>query len=131
MELHLKVIGIMLILLAAIHILFPKYFNWTNEFVSLSLVNRQMVYVHTFFIGLTVFLMGVLCLTLSSDLVHSEFGRRISLGLGIFWTMRLLIQFFVFSKELWKGKTFETSMHVLFSLLWIYLSAIFLMVYFN
>jgi len=90
-----------------------------------------MMAVHTFFIALTVFLMGLLCLTSSSELIETNFGKKISLGLGIFWTARLFIQFFVYSTDLWKGKKFETIIHFIFSLLWTYLSVVFLTTYFK
>ena len=131
MELHFKIIGVLLIGLAMIHIPFPKRFNWDVELKSLSLLNRQMMKVHTFFIALTVFLMGVLCLTSANELIETPLGKRISLGLGVFWAVRLFIQFFGYSTELWKGKAFETTMHVVFSLLWVYLSGIFLSNGFN
>jgi hypothetical protein len=129
MEFHLKIIGTLLIVLAIIHVLFPKYFDWKSELKSLSLINRQMMEVHTFFVALIVLLMGILCISCSSELVTTSFGRKISLGLGIFWVIRLLFQFFVYSSKLWKGKTFETTIHILFSVLWIYLSIIFFKIY--
>ena len=131
MEIHFKIIGVLLIALSLVHIFFPKYFNWNKELKSLSLINRQMMTVHTFFIALTVFLIGLLCLTSSNELVETNLGKKISLGLGIFWTVRLLIQFFGYSTELWKGKTFETVIHIISSLLWTYLSIVFLTTYFN
>jgi hypothetical protein len=131
MEIHFKIIGILLIALAFVHIVFPKYFNWDKELKSLSLINRQMMTVHTFFIALTVLLMGLLCLTSSAELIETNLGKKISLGLGVFWTVRLVIQFFGYSSDLWKGKKFETFMHIIFSLLWTYLSIIFLTTYFN
>ena len=131
MELQLKIIGVLLIVLALVHIIFPKYFNWETELKSLSLINRQMMQVHTFFIALTVLLMGLLCLTSSSEIVQTNFGKQISLGLGIFWGIRLLIQFFGYSAELWKGKKLETTMHILFSILWTYLTIIFLKIAFT
>jgi hypothetical protein len=131
MHFHLKIIGVLLIALALVHIAFPRYFNWRKELSSLSLINRQMMTVHTLFIALTVFLMGLLCLTSSGELIETNIGNKISLGLGIFWTLRLLIQFFGYSSELWRGKTFETTMHIVFSLLWTYLSIIFLAIYFT
>ena len=82
--------------------------------------------VHTFFIALTVLLMGLLCLTLTNELIETKLGKAVSLGFGIFWTARLWIQFFGYSSKLWKGKTFETTIHILFSLLWTYLSLVFL-----
>jgi hypothetical protein len=125
MHFHLNIIGILLIALALVHAVFPKYFNWKSELSSLSLVNQQMITVHTFFIALTIFLMGLLCLTSSNDLVETTFGKKISLGLGLFWTIRLVIQFFGYSSKLWKGKSFETAVHILFIFLWTYLSLIF------
>ena len=126
METHLKIIGILLITLAVIHVIFPKYFNWTNELNAISLINKQMMYVHTFFVALMVFLMGLLCITSSNDLTQTPFGRRICFGLGVFWACRLMIQFFGYSSTLWKGKPFETTVHVLFSILWTYFSIVFI-----
>ncbi len=131
MEIHFKIIGTLLIALALMHIAFPKYFNWKEELKSLSLINRQMMTVHTFFIALTLFLMGLLCFTCSSELVETNLGKKIALGLGIFWTIRLFIQLFGYSTNLWKGKKFETFIHIVFSLLWAYLSFIFLTTYLN
>lgn len=113
------------------HSAFAKYFNWGNELKLISLINKQMMEVHTFFIALVVFLMGLLCITSAPELIDTPFGKKISLGLGLFWLARLYVQFFVYSPALWKGKKFETTVHVLFSVLWIYLSAIFLTNYFN
>ncbi|MEP6789640.1 MAG: hypothetical protein ABJB40_14470, partial [Acidobacteriota bacterium] len=86
-------------------------------------------YVHTLFIALTILLIGLLCLFSAGDLVNTQLGKRICLGLAIFWGTRLLIQFFGYSSELWKGKVFETVMHILFSILWIYISMIFVAVW--
>lgn len=127
METQLKVIGILLMALALIHLIFPRYFNWKEELKSLSLMNRQMMQVHTFFIALVVFLMGLLCFTSSAELTGTPFGRTISLGLAIFWIIRLFMQLFIYSPKLWKGKPFETTVHIFFTLLWVYLSVVFLM----
>lgn len=130
MEIHFKIAGCILISLAAIHIVFPRYFNWGSEFKLLSLINRQMMMVHTFFIALTLMLMGILCLTSYKELIETELGNKISMGFGVFWIARLLIQLFGYSPALWRGKRFETIMHVVFTLLWIYLSSVFLSAYF-
>jgi hypothetical protein len=129
MELQLKITGILLIMLALLHVSFPKYFNWKTELHSASLINRQMMYVHTFFIGIVVFLMGLLCLCSTNDLLTTKLGKQLSFGLFIFWGLRLLFQFFVYSPNLWKGKQFETAMHIVFSLLWAYFTTVFLIIY--
>ncbi len=125
MELQVKIIGILFMILATIHIIFPKYFNWKEELISLSLINRQMMIIHTLFVALTVFLMGLLCVYSADQLINTSIGKTISLGFAIFWTLRLIVQFFGYSSKLWKGKRFETSVHVVFSIFWLYVSTIF------
>ncbi len=129
MELHLKIVGVLLVLLALLHIVFPAYFKWKIELSHVSPINRQMMYVHTFFIALMVFLIGVLCFTSASELATTNLGKKISLGLSLFWLIRLFIQFFGYSSFLWKGKMFETIIHVLLSILWAYFSGVFLLTY--
>lgn len=131
MEIHFKIIGVFLMGLALVHAIFPRYFQWEKELPLLSLINRQMMQVHTFFIALVVMLMGVLCFSSATELIHTPLGKRISLGLGIFWFIRLLLQFFGYSSALWKGKLFETTVHIFFSLFWTYLTFVFLMNYFG
>lgn len=128
MEVHIKIVGALLIMLATIHIIFPRYFNWKNELAGLSLINRQMMQVHTFFLAFILFLMGILCLSSASDLVSTSLGKRICLGFSIFWGLRVLFQFFIYSPKLWRGKVKETIIHILFTLLWIYFTLVFLFV---
>ncbi|MGI8670207.1 MAG: hypothetical protein ACR2J3_10245 [Aridibacter sp.] len=131
MEIHLKIIGLLMLGLALVHIIFPKYFEWTKELGSVILINNQMMYVHTFFVAMVLFLMGILCLTSSNELVETNLGKKIAFGFAVFWLIRLLIQFFGYSSELWKGKRFETSVHIVFSILWTYFSVIFFLIFWN
>lgn len=128
MTFHLVLIGWLLVILAFIHVFFPGYFKWKDELSGLSLINRDMMRMHTFFIALIVLLMGLLCITSAEELQHNPLGRKIALGLGIFWFIRWLVQFFGYSSLNWKGKRFETSIHILFVLLWGYVSVVFLWV---
>jgi hypothetical protein len=129
MEIQLKIIGAILILLALIHSVFPKYFHWEKELELLSLVNKQMMKVHTLFIALTLLLMGILCITSTTELITTNLGKQISIGFGIFWGVRLFIQFFGYSTKLWRGKTFETIIHIIFTFLWTYLTWTFIKIY--
>jgi uncharacterized membrane protein len=126
MEIHFHIIGVLLMVLALVHVIFPKYFHWKEDLQPLRLINRQMMLVHTFFIAVVVFLMGLLCVTSARDLIETRLGHTISLGLGIFWVLRLVVQFLGYSSELWRGKKFETAVHIVFSLLWVYLSVVFI-----
>lgn len=125
MESLIKLSGGLLVGLALVHAIFPRYFKWKEELGSITLLTRQIHYVHTFFIALTVLLIGVLCLTSAPELLGTTLGRRVALGIGVFWGCRLVIQFFGYSSSHWKGKPFETTVHVVFSLLWLFFTAVF------
>ncbi len=127
LELFIQISGALLIALALVHVIFPRYFGWKEDLAGLQLINRQMMEVHTFFIALGVFLMGLLCLTSAEPLVNSSLGKRVSLGLAIFWGIRLVTQFFWYSPQLWRGKRFETIVHILFGLLWLGLTILFVL----
>ncbi|WP_291728391.1 hypothetical protein [Bernardetia sp.] len=71
---------------------------------------------------------GILCVTSYTELVETTLGNKICLGLGIFWLLRLYVQFFGYSSELWRKKRFETSIHIIFAILWTYISSIFLFI---
>ena len=127
MNICLEIAGGLLVMLALLHIGFPRYFRWGEDLAPVSLINREMMYIHAFFLALVVLLIGLLCLLATDDLVRTPLGHKIDLGLALFWLIRLLAQFFGYSSMLWRGKRFETWVHVLFSILWIYLTAVFLL----
>lgn len=122
MELQIEIIGYLLILLSCIHVIFPKYFGWKEDLAPLQQINRSMMKVHTFFIALTVFLMGLLCVTSAEELLQTELGRKICLGLGLFWLIRLFFQFFIYPSSLWKGRRLETVIHVIAIVFWVFLT---------
>ena len=125
MLLHLTIIGWLLITLAAVHVIFPRYFNWKDDLAPLSLINRQMMQSHTFFIALMVFAIGLLCVTSATELIGTPLGKKLCLGLMIFWGLRLFFQLFIYSSQLWRGKAFETAMHIAFTGFWLYMTFIF------
>lgn len=114
--------------LALVHGVFPRYFRWREDLRSVSLITRQILHVHTFFIALLLLLMGMLCVSSASELIGTGLGRKIAGGFSLFWFARWMIQFFGYSTQLWKGKLFETWVHVVFCVLWGYLSGVFLLV---
>ncbi len=129
MELHIKIIGFFFVLLAIIHIQFPKRFSWKKEFKDLNGINREMMYIHTFFIAFLILLMGVLCISSAAELITTQLGNKLALGLFIFWFTRFIFQFFGYSSTLWRGKKFETIVHIVFSFLWAYVSVVFFLVF--
>ena len=126
---HLKVMGATQLLLSLLHIVFPKRFEWKRDLAQLKPINRQIFYVHCFFICLVLCLTGGLCLFRPEVLLAGgEMSRLYCFGLSFFWGFRLLVQFFGYDKQLWKGKPLETFVHYVFSGLWVYYTGVYLVV---
>lgn len=123
---HLRLVGLSLLILAFAHLDFSKRFRWREELARISLLNRQIFYVHSFFICLVLVQMGLLCLLAPQTLLeHTALGLYVAFAFTSFWLIRLWSQWFVYDWRLWSGKRFETSMHVAFTLLWSYYVAVF------
>ncbi len=126
LELHLKFAGALLILLGLSHAFFGRRFKWKEELERLSLLNRQIFYVHAFFIALVVVMLGVLALFYTQTLIEKTALARVVLsGITLFWACRLWIQFFGYDASLWKGDRFNTAVHLIFSLMWTYFIGVF------
>lgn len=67
--LHPRIVGALLLALAAIHAFFPRRFHWAEELPRISLLNLQMFAVHCFFLAFAVCLMGVLALFFADALL--------------------------------------------------------------
>ena len=122
LTLLLQIAGASLLAISLLHFALPKRFAWSEELARLSLLNRQIFYVHTFFIAFIVAQMGVLFLFFPAALLEpSPLARLLAAGLWLFWFARAVIQFFVYSPALWRGKPFETFVHIAVSAFWLYL----------
>jgi hypothetical protein len=126
LEICLRIAGLLLILLAAVHVTFPKRFHWAEELARLSLLNHQMFLVHVGYIVFVLVSMGVLSLVFTNTLTERSFLARLMLAwLVLFWCSRLVVQWFVYDRRLWIGDRFHTAVHLLFSAFWGYLSFVY------
>lgn len=125
-ELHLRIAGAMQITLALLHFDFARRFRWREELARLSLLNRQVFYVHAFFICLVLVLFGSLSLFAPEALLEpSRLARLVLGGIAGFWLLRLFCQWFVYDASLWRGQPARTVMHFVFTLIWIYFVAVY------
>ena len=124
--LHLRIAGVCMAALVVFNFFVPQYLGWRRELARVSLVNRQIFEVHAIFIVLILAMFALLLLTASDALLEpSRLSRLVLGGLTTFWAMRLLAQWFYYSPSTWRGNRLHTVMHVGFSALWIYVTAVF------
>ncbi len=126
LEPTLRVMGVSQVALSLLHLAFPRRFGWRAELAAVSLLTREIFYVHTFFVCLVVAGMGALCaVDPGALLARSRLGAWVAAGGALFWGARLYIQFFVYSASHWRGRRFEFGVHVAFSLLWTFYTVVF------
>jgi hypothetical protein len=120
-ELQLRVAGALQIALAALHVTFPRRFAWKEELGRLSLLNRQVFVVHTAFICLVLLMFGTLsALAPGALLTPTPLSRLVLGGLCTFWALRLVVQWCVYDRSLWRGHAFNRNVHFAFTALWLY-----------
>jgi hypothetical protein len=126
LDIHLKIVGVLMFGLVVINVFAPARFGWRKEMAKVSLLTRQVFFVHCFFIALLVGMWGVLCLFFTSTLLEpTSLAALVLAGLTVFWGIRLFMQLFVYDKRLWRGHRFNTVMHVVLSAVWLYFTAVY------
>lgn len=122
----LRFAGAGLILLALLHVPIGRHLRWSEDAARLSPVNAAVFRVHTFFICVVLVIMGLPCLVEPGIFwERTRAGAWLSWSFAGFWTLRLYCQWFVYERDLWRGKTFETAMHWCFTAIWVGLAALF------
>ena len=80
----------------------PHRLGWKKDFAQLTPFNRKLMWVYAVYTLLTIVAFGTLTLALHAELLR---GDRAALGLALFialfWTARILIDFFYFEHADW------------------------------
>ena len=102
LALHLRIAGVIMAALVVINLFVPRRFHWAEELARLSSLNRQIFQAHSVFLVLTLALFSALLLTCADVLIEpTKLARAVLAGLTIFWGLRMLMQWFFYSREHW------------------------------
>jgi hypothetical protein len=122
--LNLTVAGALLVGLGVLHIALPAVLGWHRELAGVSPLNREVSYVHCFFIGLACVLWGLLPLTAGRLLLQpGPVTRLVLIGAVVFWASRLVIQLAVFNRHARQSAAW-LALSTAGTLLWLYLTAV-------
>ena len=123
---HLRLVGVVMASLVVVNLMVPGRFHWREEMSRLSLVNRQIFQAHSVFLVLTLGLFSALLLTCGTALLEpTRLSRAVLFGLTVFWGLRMLMQWYFYSPLIWRGHRFNTVMHYVFSVVWVYVTTVF------
>jgi uncharacterized membrane protein len=75
----------------------PQVLDWNQSLGKLDRLSRQLIWVHGAFIVLVIIGFGLIALLMTAELAAgSRLARAMCAFIALFWTCRLLVQFFVF-----------------------------------
>ena len=114
--------GHFLILAASFQL--PTRLQWHKDLAQLMPFNRKLLWVQSSFTVMTIIAFGALTLVLHSELLRGDRAAlALAIYIAIFWTSRVLVDFFYFSHSDWpKGRGFKVG-HVLLTSLFTSLAA--------
>lgn len=123
---HLRIAGALLLVVGFGHLVLPRALGWRSELQAVSLMTRQVSYVHTYFIGLMCALFGIAATALTAELVAPDrMAAAVLIGGIAVWGSRLVAELFVFDPSLWRGRWHTVVGHLLSTALWSYLTGVF------
>lgn len=119
LDVLLRLAGLSILLLALLHAVFWWSLNWRTEVERLSPLNARVFAVHTFFVALVLFGLGLLSL-LRPDLLlaRSELARLMLVAVVVFWFARLLMQPLVFDGVMREGWTQSRALRISVNFVW-------------
>jgi len=91
----------------------PRLLNWKQPIAAMPLLVREVFWVHTFFIALTCAIFGVITWRFAADIAQPahELIRWFAAAIGIFWGIRCVMQWTVYSSSHWRGLFDKTVAH--------------------
>ncbi len=123
---HLRIVGLIMFGIVLLNFAVWKRFQWMQEIERLSPLTRQVFIVHSFYIMLSVAAFGALSLLHPRTLVEqAPLARLVLIFLVVFWGSRLIAQLFYYDPSLWRGQRLNTFIHITFTGVWAYFTAVY------
>ena len=102
------------LLVAGLNLFLVRIMKWEEVVARMPQLVREVFHVHAWFITITLVIFGVVTIRFAGELAAgtNDLGRWLAAGIGIFWLIRWLMQFFYYNSSHWRGKRAETIVHI-------------------
>ena len=132
MEIALSIAAAAQLAIAVLNLFLVRIMKWEEPVARMPQLVREVFHVHAWFITITLVIFGVVTIRFAGELAAgtSDLGRWLVCGIGLFWLIRWVMQFFYYNSSHWKGKRAETIVHIVLIFLYgsfagVYLLAVF------
>ena len=118
---------------AVLNLFLVRIMKWEEEVARMPQLVREVFHVHAWFITITLAIFGVVTIRFVEELAAgtNNLGRWLAAGIGIFWLIRWLMQFFYYDSSHWRGKRAETIVHIVLIFLYGSLAGVYLLTAFQ
>jgi hypothetical protein len=127
LALWLAAIGHFVVLIASFQV--PYRLHWREDLAKLTSFNRKLMWVHGGFAIYTIISFGILTFLLHDEMLRGwKAGTAVAAFIGIYWLLRVLVDFTYYKHSDWpKGRGFVVG-HILLAALFVFLFATYLAV---
>ena len=114
--------------LAGLNLFIVRLLKWRADLERMPLLMREVFWVHTWFISVTLTIFAVMTLRFIFEIVDGSNVACTSLAaaIGIFWGIRTVIQLSYYSPTHWRGRPGKTVIHIGLCVLYSGMSAVYL-----
>lgn len=99
--------------IAALNLFLVRILKWHDDLNRAPLLLREVFWVHSWFISVTLLIFGVMTLRFAGEMNSLTMGRWLAMGIGAFWTLRMILQVTFYSSSHWRGKPGRTAIHII------------------
>lgn len=133
MEIALSIAAAAQLAIAVLNLFLVRIMKWEEPVARMPQLVREVFYVHAWFITITLMIFGVVTIRFAGELAAgtNDLGRWLVCGIGLFWLIRWVIQFFFYSSSHWKGKRAETGVHIALVLTYGFFAGVYLLAAFG
>jgi hypothetical protein len=103
----------MQLLIAVLNLGLVRIMRWQKDLERMPLIVREVFAVHSLFISITVAAFGILTLRFAETIMlgGDEISQWLAGFIGLFWSVRAMIQWTGYSAGHWRGLPAQTAVH--------------------
>ena len=118
---------------AVLNLFLVRIMKWEEEVTRMPQLVREVFHVHAWFITIPLAIFSVVTIRFVEELAAgtNNLGRWMAAGIGIFWLIRWLMQFFYYDSSHWRGKRAETIVHIVLIFVYGFFSGVYLLTAFR
>tara|TARA_B100000809_G_scaffold37565_1_gene32868 strand:+ start:1560 stop:1976 length:417 start_codon:yes stop_codon:yes gene_type:complete len=133
MEIALFIAAAAQLVIAVLNLFLVRIMKWEEPVAQMPQLVRDVFHVHSCFITITLVIFGVVTIRFAGELAAgtNDLGRWLVCGIGLFWLIRWVMQFFFYSSSHWKGKRAETAVHIVLILTYGFFAGVYLLAAFG